>query len=128
LGFAGSSVSGSIAQAVFIGIVTLVFTGVTVRLPDRVGRRLRFWWRRFVVPLAWSPRLVLPQPDDFLAPQCLGRPGRYDVPNRSVRDQPGTGVLMIAKTFRLRLRSKAGIATVSNWAFNFLGRISSSAR
>ena len=39
LGFAGLSISSSIAQAVFIGLVNFVFAIVAVFLLDRVGRR-----------------------------------------------------------------------------------------
>ena len=39
LGFAGLSISSSIAQAVFIGLVNFVFAVVAVFLLDRVGRR-----------------------------------------------------------------------------------------
>jgi sugar porter (SP) family MFS transporter len=39
LGFAGLSINSSIAQAVFIGLVNLIFAGVAVILLDKVGRR-----------------------------------------------------------------------------------------
>jgi len=122
LGFAGLSISSSIAQAVFIGVVNFVFAGLAVLLLDRVGRR---------------PPLIAGTLGSVLGLVVLGW---YFSTSTSFQHQQAWIALaamlfyiacfeislgpifwvMIAEIFPLRSRAKAMAAcTVFNWLFNF---------
>jgi sugar porter (SP) family MFS transporter len=122
LGFAGLSISSSIAQAVFIGLVNLVFAVVAVFLLDRVGRR--------------AP-LLLGTAGSVIGLVVLG--WYFDMGSKFQHANPWIALaammfyiaafeislgpifwVMIAEIFPLRARAKAmALCTMFNWMFNF---------
>ena len=122
LGFAGLSISSSIAQAVFIGVVNLVFAIVAVFLLDRVGRRAPLLIGTIgsvigLIVLGWyfdmgssfqhaNPWIALAAMMFYIA--CF-----------EISLGPIFWV-MIAEIFPLRARAKAmAVCTMFNWLFNF---------
>jgi len=123
LGFAGLSVSSSIAQAVFIGLVNFVFAVVAVFLLDRVGRR--------------AP-LLIGTAGSVVGLIVLG--WYFDMGTKFQHSNPWIALgammfyiacfeislgpvfwVMIAEIFPLRARAKAmATCTMFNWAFNFV--------
>ena len=123
LGFAGLSISSSIAQAVFIGVVNFVFAIVAVFLLDRVGRR---------------PPLLIGTIGSVIGLIVLG--WYFDMGTKFQHQSPWIALaammfyiacfeislgpvfwVMIAEIFPLRARAKAMAAcTMFNWAFNFI--------
>jgi sugar porter (SP) family MFS transporter len=122
LGFAGLSINSSIAEAVFIGLVNLIFAGIAVLLLDRVGRR---------------PPLILGTIGSVIGLIVLGW---YFDQSRAFQHAHGWLALvtmmfyiasfelslgpifwvMIAEIFPLRARAQAmAVCTMFNWAFNF---------
>ena len=94
LGFAGLSISSSIAQAVFIGLVNFVFAIVAVFLLDRVGRRAPLLIGTAgsvigLIVLGW----YFDMGDEIPAREPVDRPGGDDVLHRDVRDQPRPDLL-----------------------------------
>ena len=122
LGFAGLSVSSSIAQAVFIGLVNLIFAIVAVFLLDRVGRR---------------PMLLIGTSGSVIGLIVLG--WYFDMGTKFQHSNPWIALaammfyiamfeislgpvfwVMIAEIFPLRARAKAmAVCTMFNWLFNF---------
>ncbi|HWD69579.1 MAG TPA: sugar porter family MFS transporter [Solirubrobacteraceae bacterium] len=122
LGFAGLSISSSIAQAVFIGVVNLVFAVVAVFLLDRVGRR---------------PPLLIGTAGSVIGLIVLG--WYFDMGSKYQHANPWIALaammfyiacfeislgpifwVMIAEIFPLRARAKAmAVCTMFNWLFNF---------
>ncbi|MGH2836475.1 MAG: sugar porter family MFS transporter, partial [Solirubrobacteraceae bacterium] len=122
LGFAGLSVSSSIAEAVFIGLVNLVFAVVAVFLLDRVGRR---------------PPLLIGTAGSVIGLVVLG--WYFDMGPKFQHANPWIALaammfyiamfeislgpifwVMIAEIFPLRARAKAmAVCTMFNWLFNF---------
>ena len=122
LGFAGLSISSSIAQAVFIGLVNLVFAIVAVFLLDRVGRR---------------PPLLIGTAGSVVGLIVLG--WYFDMSTKFQHSNPWIALaammfyiamfeislgpvfwVMIAEIFPLRTRAKAmAVCTMFNWMFNF---------
>jgi sugar porter (SP) family MFS transporter len=122
LGFAGLSISSSIAQAVFIGLVNLVFAIVAVFLLDRVGRR--------------AP-LLIGTSGSVIGLIVLG--WYFDMGSKFQHANPWIALaammfyiamfeislgpifwVMIAEIFPLRARAKAmAVCTMFNWLFNF---------
>lgn len=123
LGFAGLSISSSIAQAVFIGVVNFVFAIVAVLLLDRVGRR--------------AP-LIVGTAGSVLGLIVLG--WYFDMGTKFEHSNPWIALaammfyiacfeislgpvfwVMIAEIFPLRARAKAmATCTMFNWGFNFI--------
>jgi len=122
LGFAGLSISSSIAQAVFIGLVNLVFAIVAVFLLDRVGRR---------------PPLLIGTAGSVIGLIVLG--WYFDMSTSFQHSNAWIALaammfyiacfeislgpvfwVMIAEIFPLRARAKAmAVCTMFNWMFNF---------
>ena len=123
LGFAGLSISSSIAQAVFIGVVNFVFAIVAVFLLDKVGRR---------------PPLLIGTAGSVIGLIVLG--WYFDMGTKFQHSNPWIALaammfyiacfeislgpvfwVMIAEIFPLRARAKAMAAcTMFNWGFNFI--------
>lgn len=123
LGFAGLSISSSIAQAVFIGLVNFVFAIVAVFLLDRVGRR--------------AP-LLIGTAGSVIGLIVLG--WYFDMGTKFQHANPWIALaammfyiamfeislgpifwVMIAEIFPLRARAKAmAVCTMFNWGFNFI--------
>jgi sugar porter (SP) family MFS transporter len=123
LGFAGLSISSSIAQAVFIGLVNFVFAIVAVFLLDRVGRR--------------AP-LLIGTAGSVIGLIVLG--WYFDMGTKFQHANPWIALaammfyiamfeislgpifwVMIAEIFPLRARAKAmATCTMFNWGFNFI--------
>ncbi|MCU1490213.1 MAG: sugar porter family transporter [Acidimicrobiaceae bacterium] len=123
LGFAGLSTSSSIAQAVFIGVVNLVFAGVAVLMLDRVGRRPPLLIGTIgcvigLVALGWyfHAGTSFQHHNAWIALVAM----MFYIAAFEISLGPIFWV-MIAEIFPLEVRSKAmAVATVFNWAFNFL--------
>jgi sugar porter (SP) family MFS transporter len=123
LGFAGLSISTSIAEAVFIGVVNFVFAGIAVLLLDRVGRRAPLILGTSgsvigLVVLGWffSKGSAFQHEYDWIALAAM----LFYIASFEISLGPIFWV-MIAEIFPLRTRAKAmGACTVFNWAFNFL--------
>src|SRR5579875_3592273 len=123
LGFAGLSISSSIAQAVFIGLVNFVFAVVAVFLLDKVGRR---------------PPLLIGTAGSVIGLIVLG--WYFDMGTKFEHSNAWIALaammfyiacfeislgpifwVMIAEIFPLRARAKAmAMCTMFNWAFNFI--------
>jgi sugar porter (SP) family MFS transporter len=123
LGFAGLSVSSSIAQAVFIGVVNLVFAGVAVLLLDRVGRRPMLITGTSgsvigLIVLGWyfHTGAAFQHSHAWIALAAM----MFYIASFEISLGPIFWV-MIAEIFPLRARAKAmAVCTMANWAFNFL--------
>jgi sugar porter (SP) family MFS transporter len=122
LGFAGLSVSSSIAQAVFIGLINLFGAILAVFLLDRVGRR---------------PMLLVGTAGSVVGLAVLG--WYFDMGTKFEHANPWIALaammfyilmfeislgpvfwVMIAEIFPLRARAKAmAVCTMFNWLFNF---------
>jgi sugar porter (SP) family MFS transporter len=122
LGFAGLSVSSSIAQAVFIGLINLFGAVLAVFLLDRVGRR---------------PMLLVGTAGSVVGLGVLG--WYFDMGTRFQHANAWIALaammfyilmfeislgpvfwVMIAEIFPLRARAKAmAVCTMFNWLFNF---------
>jgi sugar porter (SP) family MFS transporter len=122
LGFAGLSISSSIAQAVFIGAVNLAGAILAVFLLDRVGRRLP---------------LMIGTAGSVLGLAVLG--WYFDMGSKYEHANPWIALVammfyilmfeislgpifwvMISEIFPLRARAKAmAVCTMLNWMFNF---------
>lgn len=123
LGFAGLSISSSIAQAVFIGLVNLVFAAVAVILLDRVGRR---------------PPLIIGTIGSVIGLLVLGWYFENNTAFQHSHPWIALGAMMfyiacfeislgpvfwvmIAEIFPLAARARAmAMCTMFNWGFNFL--------
>jgi sugar porter (SP) family MFS transporter len=122
LGFAGLSISSSIAQAVFIGVVNLVFAGVAVLLLDRVGRRppLIIGTAGSVIGLAvlgwyFDMSTSFQHAHAWIALAAM----MFYIASFEISLGPIFWV-MIAEIFPLRARAKAmAVCTMFNWLFNF---------
>jgi sugar porter (SP) family MFS transporter len=123
LGFAGLSISSSIAQAVFIGIVNFVFAGVAVLLLDRVGRRPPLIAGTIgsvigLIVLGWyfSTGSSFQHHQAWIALAAM----LFYIASFELSLGPIFWV-MIAEIFPLHSRAKAmAVCTVFNWLFNFL--------
>lgn len=123
LGFAGLSVSSSIAQAVFIGVVNLVFAGVSVFLLDRVGRRAPLIVGTAgsvigLIVLGWYFDMGggFQHANAWIALAAM----MFYIASFEISLGPVFWV-MIAEIFPLRARAKAMAAcTMFNWLFNFI--------
>ncbi|MGH2913505.1 MAG: sugar porter family MFS transporter [Solirubrobacteraceae bacterium] len=122
LGFAGLSISGSIAQAVFIGIVNLVFAAIAVLILDRFGRRVPLIGGTIgsvigLIALGWyfSTSTSFQHANVWIALASM----LFYIACFELSLGPIFWV-MIAEIFPLRSRAKAmGACTVFNWLFNF---------
>ncbi|MGH2891376.1 MAG: MFS transporter, partial [Solirubrobacteraceae bacterium] len=122
LGFAGLSISGSIAQAVFIGIVNLVFAGVAVLMLDRFGRRAPLIGGTCgsvigLIALGWyfSTSTSFQHANAWIALASM----LFYIACFELSLGPIFWV-MIAEIFPLHSRAKAmAVCTVFNWLFNF---------
>ncbi len=123
LGFAGLSMSGSIAQAVFIGVVNFVFAGVAVLLLDRVGRRAPLIAGTAgtvigLIVLGWyfTTSTSFQHRQAWIALAAM----LFYIASFEISLGPVFWV-MISEIFPLHSRSKAmAVCTVFNWLFNFL--------
>ncbi|MHB1568702.1 MAG: sugar porter family MFS transporter [Solirubrobacteraceae bacterium] len=122
LGFAGLSISSSIAQAVFIGLVNLIFAGVAVLLLDRIGRRPPLIAGTAgsvigLIALGWyfSASSAFQHSHAWIALAAM----LFYIACFEISLGPVFWV-MIAEIFPLRSRAKAmALCTVFNWLFNF---------
>ena len=122
LGYAGLSISSSIAQAVFIGVVNLVFAGVAVLLLDRVGRRPMLITGTTgsvigLVALGWyfHKSTAYQHANPWFALVAM----MFYIASFEISLGPIFWVL-IAEIFPLRARAKAmAVCTMANWALNF---------
>jgi sugar porter (SP) family MFS transporter len=122
LGFAGLSISSSIAQAVFIGVVNLVFAGVAVLLLDRVGRRAPLIVGTagsviglIVLALYFEQGTAYQHAHAWIALAAM----MFYIASFEISLGPIFWV-MIAEIFPLRARAKAmAVCTMFNWMFNF---------
>ncbi|HEX3804282.1 MAG TPA: sugar porter family MFS transporter [Solirubrobacteraceae bacterium] len=122
LGFAGLSISSSIAQAVFIGVVNLVGAVIAVLLLDRVGRRppLLIGTAGSVIGLivlGWYFELSsgFQHAHAWIALVAM----MFYIACFEISLGPIFWV-MIAEIFPLRARAKAmALCTMFNWMFNF---------
>ncbi|HTW12250.1 MAG TPA: sugar porter family MFS transporter [Solirubrobacteraceae bacterium] len=122
LGFAGLSINSSIAQAVFIGIVNLVFAIVAVLLLDRVGRRPPLIIGTcgsviglIVLGLYFEGSTAFQHSHAWLALAAM----MFYIASFEISLGPVFWV-MIAEIFPLRARAKAmALCTMFNWGFNF---------
>lgn len=123
LGFAGLSMSSSIAQAVFIGVVNFVFAGVAVLLLDRVGRRAPLIAGTIgtvigLIVLGWyfTTSSSFQHHQVWIALAAM----LFYIASFEISLGPIFWV-MISEIFPLRSRAKAmAVCTVFNWLFNFL--------
>jgi sugar porter (SP) family MFS transporter len=123
LGFAGLSISSSIAQAVFIGVVNFVFAIVAVFLLDRVGRRAPLLIGTGgsvigLVVLGWyfDMGTKFQHANPWIALAAM----MFYIAMFEISLGPVFWV-MIAEIFPLRARAKAMAAcTMFNWGFNFI--------
>ncbi|SRR5579884_1144551 len=122
LGFAGLSLSSSIAQAVFIGVVNFVFAGIAVLMLDRVGRRAPLILGTAgsvigLIVLGWyfSTSSSFQHSNAWVALAAM----LFYIACFELSLGPIFWV-MIAEIFPLRSRAKAmAVCTVFNWLFNF---------
>lgn len=123
LGFAGLSISSSIAQAVFIGLVNFVFAGIAVLMLDKVGRRAPLIAGTTgsvigLIVLGWyfSRGLSFQHHQAWIALAAM----LFYIASFEISLGPIFWV-MIAEIFPLRSRAKAmALCTMFNWVFNFL--------
>ncbi|HET9094970.1 MAG TPA: sugar porter family MFS transporter [Solirubrobacteraceae bacterium] len=123
LGFAGLSVSSSIAQAVFIGLINLFGAVLAVFLLDRVGRRppLLFGTAGSVLGLAvlgwyFDMGKSFQHSNAWIALAAM----MFYILMFEISLGPIFWV-MIAEIFPLRARAKAmALCTMFNWLFNFI--------
>jgi sugar porter (SP) family MFS transporter len=123
LGFAGLSINSSIAQAVFIGLVNLIFAGVAVLLLDKVGRRLPLLIGTIgsvigliVLGVYFDLSSSFQHQHAWIALAAM----MFYIASFEISLGPIFWV-MIAEIFPLRARAKAmAVCTMFNWGFNFL--------
>jgi sugar porter (SP) family MFS transporter len=123
LRFTGLSLSQSVAETVFIGVVNFVFAGVAVLLIDKVGRK------PLLVASAVGCTLCLIVLGIYFYQGTAFQHANADVALGALLGylaffEIGLGPVfwvMIAEIYPLRSRPKAmAVATMFNWAFNFL--------
>jgi sugar porter (SP) family MFS transporter len=122
LGYTGLSTSGSIQQALSVGITNFVFTVIAVLLLDRIGRRpmlligtvgtviglvvLGFWFYLPALQNGYS-WVALAALIFYIAAYAVGLGPVF--------------WLMISEIFPMRVRSKSeAVCSTTNWLFNFL--------
>ena len=123
LGFTGLTISTSVAEAVFLGIINFVFAGVAMLLLDRVGRRAPMMVGTTgctiaLIGLGW-----------FFYQSTAFQHGYADIALALIMFYLASFEIslgpvfwvMIAEIYPLRSRAKAmAVATMFNWTFNFL--------
>jgi sugar porter (SP) family MFS transporter len=123
LGFAGLSINSSIAQAVFIGLVNLIFAGVAVILLDKIGRRVPLLIGTIgsvigliVLGVYFDLSSSFQHQHAWIALAAM----MFYIASFEISLGPIFWV-MIAEIFPLRARAKAmAVCTMFNWGFNFL--------
>lgn len=123
LQFAGLSISTSVAQAVFLGIINFVAAGVAVLLLDKAGRRGPMITGTIgcvigLIGLGWffyQPTAFQHANAEIALAFIMFYLAAFEISLGPVF------WVMIAEIYPLRSRAKAmAVATMCNWAFNFL--------
>lgn len=123
LGFTGLSISTSVAEAVFLGIINFVFAAIAMFLLDKAGRRLPMIVGTIgctiaLIGLGWyfyQPTASQHANADIALALIMFYLAAFEISLGPVF------WVMIAEIYPLRSRAKAmALATMFNWTFNFL--------